>query len=176
MLPTLQRAGSTNLFSTRENSILTRPPRFSRGERQYESGLACFETSCTGFPLARKSPHWDKLPEGAVRVGNLHVTDRDLMPSGQPEINGSVDSYSNSLRKQGNSAGKTLQSESGPGRILFRNHWVCLTVSCCPYTGSALPLPASDAFLQITDHSTLFSLPGCFRFCTSNLCANRMLL
>lgn len=63
----------------------------------YESGLICFEGQLYWFSFGWESPHRDELPEGAVSVGNLHVVDRDLMPSGRLEINCSLDSYGNSL-------------------------------------------------------------------------------
>lgn len=63
----------------------------------YESCLICFEGQLYWFSFGPESPHLDELPEGAVSVGNLHVVDRDLMPSGQLEINFSTDSYGNPL-------------------------------------------------------------------------------
>lgn len=63
----------------------------------YESGLICFEDQLYWFSFGSESPHLDELPEDADSVGALHVVDKDLIPSGQLEINFSTDSYGNSL-------------------------------------------------------------------------------
>lgn len=65
----------------------------------YESGLICFENQLYWFAVGQsdKSPHLKGLPEDAVSVGTLHVIDKDLIPSGQLEINFSTDCYGNPL-------------------------------------------------------------------------------
>lgn len=65
----------------------------------YESGLIRFEDRLYWFAVGRGdlSEHLKTLPEGCVSAGTLRVIDRDLIPTGQLEINCSGDSYDHYL-------------------------------------------------------------------------------